>query len=80
MQAILALLARPFLDALLSAFGQFIIDALGAWRAHDDAVARGRADAERATLIAAEAARQRMEGVGHLTDAEVMQRLSEGKA
>jgi hypothetical protein len=80
MQAILALLARPFLDALLSAFGQFLIDSLGAWRSHEDAVARGRADAERAALIAAEAARSRMEGVGELTDDEVLRRLREGKA
>ncbi len=80
MGAILALLARPLLDALLSAFGQVIIDLFASWRSHEDAVARGRADAERAAMLAAEAALSRMEGVPSLSDDEVLKRLREGKA
>jgi len=80
MQAILALLARPLLEAVVSAFGQVISDLLASWRAHDDAVARGRAEVERdaakrvAEVIAA------MGDVSDLSDDEILQRLREGKA
>lgn len=80
MQAILALLARPLIEAAVSAFGQVLIDLLQSWRAHEDAVAVGRADAERAALIAAQAADARMEAVMPLSDAEIAKRLREGKA
>lgn len=80
MQAILALLARSLIEAAVSAFGQVIIDLFGAWRAHDDAVARGRADAERRALIAVEQARDRMDSVPMLSEDEIIKRLREGKA
>lgn len=80
MSAILALLARSLIEAAVSAFGQVIIDLLASWRSHEDAVARGRADAERAALIAAEQARNRMEAVPLPTEEEVLKRLREGKA
>jgi inorganic triphosphatase YgiF len=80
MSAILALLARPFVQMAVSAFGQVLLDLLSGWRSHEDAIARGRADAERAALIAIEAARSRMEGVGELSDDEMLKRLREGKA
>lgn len=80
MGAILALLARPLLDALLSAFGQVLIDLLASWRSHEDAVARGRAEAERAALIVAQAAEDRMAKVMVLSDEEMLRRLREGKA
>lgn len=80
MQAILALLARPLIEAAVSAFGQVLIDFFAAWRAHEDAVARGRADAERAAAIAAEQAMARMEEVMVLSDEEIIRRLREGKA
>jgi len=80
MQAILALLARPLIEAVVSAFGQVIIDLLASWRAHDDAVARGRAEAERAAVNAAEQARNRMDEVMVLSDEEIIRRLREGEA
>jgi hypothetical protein len=80
MSAILALLARPFLDALLSAFGQVIIDLFAIWRSHEDAKLAGRAEAERAASAAAEAARARMDEVAALSNDEMLKRLREGKA
>ena len=80
MQAILALLARPLIEAAVSAFGQVLIDFFSAWRAHEDAVAVGRAESERAAVIAAEQAMNRMEEVMVLSDEEIIRRLREGKA
>lgn len=80
MRAILALLARPFLDALLSAFGQVLLDFFASWRSHEDARLAGRAEAERAAILAADAARQRMDSVPVLTDEEIAKLLREGKA
>lgn len=80
MQGILLMLARPLIEAAMAAFGQFLLDLLAARQSHEDAIARGRAEAERAALAAAEAARLRMEGVPTLTDEEVLRRLREGKA
>lgn len=80
MQAILALLTRPLVEAVVSAFGQVLLDLLQSWRSHEDAKALGRADAERAAWIATEAARARMDGVGALSDDEVLRRLMEGRA
>ena len=80
MQAILLLLARPLIEAAVAAFGKAILDLLVAWQSHQDAVAVGRAEAERAALIAGEQAENRMEQVMALSDAEILQRLREGKA
>lgn len=80
MQAILLLLARPLIEAAVSAFGQVLIDLFASWRAHEDAIARGRAEAERAAIVAAEAVEDRMEQVMPLNDEEIIRRLREGKA
>ena len=80
MQVILALLARPLIEAVVSAFGQVILDFFAAWRSHEDAKALGRAEAERAASVAAQAAMDRMEGVMVLSDEEILRRLREGKA
>lgn len=80
MQAILLLLARPLIEAAVSAFGQVLIDLFASWRTREDAVARGRAEAERAAIIAAEAARDRMDLVPPLTDEEILRRLRGGMA
>lgn len=80
MLVILKLLARPLIEAAVSAFGQVLIDLFASWRAHEDAKAVGRAEAERAAVIAAAAAMERMEEVMVLSDEEVLRRLREGKA
>lgn len=80
MLVILKLLAQPLIEAAVSAFGQVLLDLFASWRAHEDAIARGRADAERAAVIAAEAAQDRMEQVMPLSDEEIIRRLREGKA
>jgi hypothetical protein len=80
MLVILKLLARPLIEAAVSAFGQVIIDFFASWRAHEDAKAVGRAEAERAAIIAADAAEDRMEKVMPLSDEEIIRRLREGKA
>jgi len=80
MGAILALLARPLLDALLSAFGQVVLDLFASWRSHEDAKLAGRAEAERAASVAAEAARAHMDEVAALSDDEMLKRLREGRA
>lgn len=80
MLVILKLLAQPLIEAAVSAFGQVIIDFFASWRAHEDAKAAGRAEAERAAVIAAEAVEDRMEQVMPLSDDEIIRRLREGKA
>lgn len=80
MQAALLLLARPLIEAAVSAFGQVLIDLLQSWRDHEDAVALGRAQAGQDAAIAADAARQRMDNVISLTDAEMLSRLRKGDA
>lgn len=80
MLVILKLLARPLIEAAVSAFGQVLLDFFAAWRAREDAKALGRADAERDAMLAAEAARGRMEGVMELSEDDVVRRLREGKA
>jgi hypothetical protein len=80
MQAILALLARPLIEAVVSAFGQVLLDLFASWRSHEDAKALGRAEAERAASVAAEQARQRMDAVPLLTEDEILKLLREGKA
>ncbi len=47
MSAILALLARPLIDAFLSAFGRVVLEYLRTWKASEDAKALGRAEAGR---------------------------------
>ena len=80
MQAILALLARPLIEAAVSAFGQVLIDLFQSWRDHEDAVALGRAQAEQSAATAAEAARVRMDNVIPLSDAELLAKLRKGDA
>lgn len=80
MQVILKLLARPLIEAAVSAFGQVLLDFFAAWRAREDAKALGRAEADRDAMLAAEAARSRMENVIVLSDEEMIRRLREGKA
>ncbi|HTD75198.1 MAG TPA: hypothetical protein VK652_16845 [Steroidobacteraceae bacterium] len=80
MQAILALLARPLIEAAVSAFGQVLLDLFQSWRDHEDAVALGRADAVQAAAVAIQAAEQRMANVPLLSEEEIMKLLREGKA
>ena len=80
MGAILALLAKPLIQAAISAFGQVLIDLLQSWRAHESAKAEGRAEAERAAVIAAEDARRRMDAAELPDKAEILRRLREGDA
>lgn len=80
MQAILALLMRPLIEAAVSAFGHAIMDMIATWRAHEDAKALGHAEAVQAATAVAVAARTRMEDVMPLSDDEILRRLMEGKA
>lgn len=80
MGAILALLAKPLIQAAISAFGQVLIDMLTSWRAHESAKAEGRAAAERAAVIAAEDARRRMDAAELPDKAEILRRLREDDA
>lgn len=80
MGAILALLAKPLIQAAISAFGQVLIDLLQSYRAHESAKAEGRAAAERAAIIAAEDARRRMDAAELPDKAEILKRLREGDA
>lgn len=80
MQAALLLLARPLIEAAVSAFGQVLIDLFQSWRDHEDAVALGRAQAEQSAAAAADAARARMDNVIPLSDAEMLSHLRKGDA
>lgn len=80
MLVILKLLARPLIEAAVSAFGQVVLDFFAARRAHEDAKAVGRAEAERAASVAAEQARERMDAAPLLTEEEILKLLREGKA
>jgi len=80
MQAILALLARPLIEAAVSAFGQVLLDLFQSWRDHEDAVALGRADAVQEAAVATQAAADRMANVPLLSEEEIMKLLREGKA
>jgi hypothetical protein len=78
--AILTLLARPLIQAAVSAFGQVLLDLLQSWRAYESAKAEGRADADRAAAAAVEAARRRMDAATLPDKAEILRRLREGDA
>lgn len=80
MQAILALLARPLIEAAVSAFGQVLIDLFQSWQSNQDAKALGQLRAEQAAATAAEAARVRMDNVIPLSDAEMLSHLRKGDA
>lgn len=80
MGGILALLARPLIEAAVATFGQVLLDFFAAWASHEDAKALGRAEAERAASVAVDEARQRIDAVPLLSEAEIIRLLREGKA
>lgn len=77
---ILKLLLRPLIEGAVAAFGKVLLEYWNTWRSREDAIAVGRAEAERAAGIAGEQARDRMEEVMSLSDDEILRRLREGKA
>lgn len=75
MGAILALLARPLIEAAVSVFGQIILDFWKTWKAAQDARALGRAEAalksleeENARVEKANAARRAAAATGMRDD------------
>ncbi len=80
MQALLALLAKPLIDAALSAFGRVIMDMIKAWQVEHAAREAGRASAVIAAHEQALAAERRMSEVQVLTEDELLRRLREGDA
>lgn len=80
MQALILLLARPLVDAFLSAFGHFVMNALRTWKASEDAQALGRAEAVRdAAKVVADVERE-MGAVELPERDELLKRLREGLA
>lgn len=76
----LAILAKPIIEAFLSAFGHFVMDAIRTWKASHDAQALGRTEAERdAARVAAEVERD-MGAVDLPERDELLRRLREGLA
>ena len=80
MSSVFLLLARPLLDALLSAFGRTLLDMLGTWQARSDAMALGRATANSDVAKRTAEAIAAMGDVSELSDDEMLERLREGKA
>jgi hypothetical protein len=78
--AILTLLARPLIQAAVSAFGQVLLELMQSYLAHQSARAEGRAAAERAAVLAAEDVRKRMDAAELPDKAEILRRLREGDA
>lgn len=76
----LALLAKPLIDAFLSAFGHFVIDALRTWKASQDAQALGRAEAERDAAAVVIQVEREMGGVQLPERDELLKKLREGMA
>lgn len=80
MQAILLFLARPLIDAALSAFGHVLLDFFRTWKASQDAQALGRAEAERDAAAKAAQIERDMSAVEMLEREDVLKWLREGKA
>lgn len=76
----LAILAKPIIEAFLSAFGHFVIDALRTWKASHDAQALGRAEAERDASLALAEREREMNAVELPERDELLRRLREGLA
>lgn len=80
MTSILALLARPLIQAAISAFGHVALDFMKAFMADRKAQALGRADAQREAAIAAAKAQMAIEDTPEPEDAELIKRLRNGAA
>jgi hypothetical protein len=80
MGAILALLARPLIEAAVSVFGQMILQYLATWKASQDARARGRAEAEREAATAAAKVAAEMGEVAEPEIGDAIRRLRDGLA
>jgi hypothetical protein len=78
--AILALLARPLIQMAVSAFGQFLLDAMKTWMADRNAQALGRAEATRDAAVVAAKVEQEMAEVPEPDIAELLKRLRDGEA
>jgi hypothetical protein len=78
--AILALLARPLIEAAVSAFGHVLMDFVRSWKASQDAQARGRAEAERDAAVAVARVEREMGGVDVPSLREMLNRLKDGSA
>lgn len=80
MQAILLLLARPLIEAALSAFGHVLLDFFRTWKASQDAQALGRAEAVRDAAAEALKVERDMGAVALPERDELLKRLREGMA
>lgn len=80
MGAIFAALARPLLEAVLSAFGNFIIEMVNSWRLQQEAEAKGRAEAVAEAALEATRVGQEMTDVPLPSDDDVLKRLGDGTA
>lgn len=80
MNSVIAVLARPLIEAALSAFGHIIMDFFKTWQANADAKALGRAEAViEASEVAFEIERQ-MGSVALPERDELLERLRRGDA
>lgn len=74
------LLARPVIDAAVSAFGNFLLGMFQTWQTAADNQALGRASAERDAAIASIQITQEFEAVPLPTQSEAVNALRNGAA
>jgi hypothetical protein len=80
MGALLALLARPLIDAAASAFGRVLLDFLKSWLDAHAMKQAGRAEAERDAAVAGAQIEHDMDAVEMPDLHELLRRLGEGTA
>jgi hypothetical protein len=78
--AILLMLARPLIEAAVTAFGRVILDFLKAWQANADAKALGRAQAINQASEKALHVEREMGAIDLPEQDELLRRLREGTA